>query len=134
MYCWRLYWEWRIEEGEMWQIDARPHLAGTGYSGSGEGKNNPALTRVRDVGPIPVGAYTIDSPRDTPLHGPYVLPLIPSATNEMYGRSGFLIHGDSIEHPGTASQGCIILPRSIRESIGQSGAHELQVRSSGWRG
>jgi hypothetical protein len=45
----------------------------------------------------------------------------------MFGRDGFLIHGDSVEHPGTASHGCIIMSRAIREAIAQSDDHELNV-------
>lgn len=45
----------------------------------------------------------------------------------MCGRSGFLIHGDSIAHTGQASHGCIILPRSVREQIAASGDDELEV-------
>ena len=33
-----------------------------GYSGHGEGKNNPAMQKVPNVGPIPVGKYTIGQP------------------------------------------------------------------------
>lgn len=45
----------------------------------------------------------------------------------MFGREGFLIHGDSIVHMGQASHGCIILPRSIREQIAASGDDEIEV-------
>lgn len=98
-----------------------------GYSGSGNGKNNPAMQDVQKIGPIPVGEYFIGQPCDTPTHGPYVLRLSPNPNNEMCGRSGFLIHGDSIEHPGTASQGCIIMPRKVREQIWNSGDPTLEV-------
>ena len=50
------------------------------------------------------------------------MPLIPSPTNEMFGRSEFLIHGDSLEHPGAASEGCIILPRFTVAYMGVSGS------------
>ena len=60
-------------------------------------------------------------------HGPFVLRLTPAPTNEMFGRDGFLIHGDSIEHPGSASHGCIILPRAIREAIAKSDDDTLHV-------
>jgi hypothetical protein len=55
--------------------------------------------------------------------------LEPNQQNEMYGRAGFLIHGDSLEHPGTASLGCIVLGRLYREAIWASGDHQLQVIS-----
>jgi hypothetical protein len=98
-----------------------------GYSGAGSGKNNPALQNVRDVGPVPQGAYTIGAPIDTEEHGPYVLPLTPAASNDMFGRAGFLMHGDSLEHPGAASEGCIVLSRAARTDVWNSGDRELTV-------
>src|ERR1035437_2005502 len=91
-------------------------LVATGYSGAGGGKNNPTTQDVHNVGPIPIGHYTIEAPVDTVTHGPYVLRLEPDLANEMFGRAGFLIHGDSVVHPGTASEGCIIQARTVRES------------------
>ena len=44
-----------------------------------------------------------------------------------HGRSGLLMHGDSKEHPGSASHGCVILPRSVREEVWQSGDRDLEV-------
>lgn len=101
--------------------------AGQGYSGNGKGKNNPDLQDEPNVGPIPQGLYTIGSPHDTGDHGPFVLALTPDPKNEMYGRSGFLIHGDSIAAPGTASHGCIILARWLRDWIARSGDNKLRV-------
>ena len=100
---------------------------GTGYSGFDNGKNNPSMQAMADVGPIPQGEWTIVGPPiNTSSHGPFVLRLEPvDGTN--LGRSGFLMHGDSIEHPGTASHGCIIMPRNIREQVWQSGDTALQV-------
>lgn len=100
-----------------------------GYSGHGDGKNNPAMQNVRQVGPIPCGFYDIGDPVDTISHGPFVLPLEPNPENEMFGRSGFRIHGDSKEHPGEASIGCIIMPRPVRERVHQSGDTVLKVVS-----
>ena len=111
-------------------FDTNGKQLGQGYSGNGLGKNNPGMCDVSNVGPVPVGTYTILFPRTTVTHGPYVLPLVPAPSNEMHERSGFLIHGDSIAAPGTASQGCIILPRAVRESIWASGDHELQTVST----
>src|SRR6185503_20515036 len=101
---------------------------GHGYSGHPpDGRNNPGMCDVPNVGPIPPGQYTILFPRTTVQHGPYVLPLVPAPDNQMHGRSGFLVHGDSIQAPGTASQGCIILPRNVREAIWGSGDKILEV-------
>lgn len=100
---------------------------GVGYSGQPECKNDPAKCAVHDAGPIPPGLYLIGVPRDTPTHGPYVLPLTPDAGNEMHGRAGFLMHGDSKSAPGTASHGCIILPRPVREAVAATGDPHLEV-------
>lgn len=107
---------WIYEQltGELWHNDG---LIATGYSGTGEGKNNPAMQDVQSVGPIPQGLYKIGEPRDTATHGPHVLDLTPDPDNEMFGRSEFLIHGDSKSNPGTASKGCIILSRTVRDYI-----------------
>ena len=98
-----------------------------GYSGHGECKNEPAQQHVHNEGPIPRGRYQIGTPVNTDTHGPFVLPLAPDMNNTMHGRSGFLIHGDSKANPGTASQGCIILARSVRERIAESLDNELEV-------
>lgn len=104
------------------------NLCDVGYSGAGEGKNNPDMDMVPYVGPIPDGLYDIGPVRIEPgPHGPYVLPLIPDAGTETYGRRGFLIHGDSIHDPGTASEGCVILNRKIREMIVASNDKKLEV-------
>lgn len=100
---------------------------GIGYAGAGFGKNNPAAQEIHDVGPLPVGRYTILEPIDTRTHGPYVLWLEPAPTNQMFFRSGFGIHGDSIVAPGTASEGCIVTARATREKIWRSGIRTLDV-------
>ena len=98
-------------------------------SGHGEGVNDPAMQSIANFGPIPQGRWMINSPRKVPGRGPYVLPLVASPTTDIFGRSGFLIHGDSLEHPGAheASHGCIILAHAVREQIWESGDHELEV-------
>jgi hypothetical protein len=104
------------------------HQVATGYSGADEGKNNPAMQAVHDVGPIPQGDWTIEGPPiDTAEHGPFVLTLTPSAATNTFGRSGFLMHGDSIRAPGTASKGCIIMAHVAREQVWNSGDTELEV-------
>lgn len=101
---------------------------GTGYSGYLEGKNNPAAEAFHDSGPIPQGQWIIEGPPiDTSEHGPYVLRLTPCAGTVTFGRSGFLIHGDSLEHPGEASRGCIVVDRRTRTAIWQSGDTDLTV-------
>jgi len=99
-----------------------------GYSGFGVGKNNPLYEDQPNVGPIPRGAWKIvGEPFDSPDHGPFCLRLAPELDTQTFDRSGFLIHGDSIIHPGMASKGCIILLRAHREEIWQSGDCEVTV-------
>lgn len=102
-------------------------LIGLGYSGDPDHKNDPGATGLQDEGPIPEGIYQIGPPVDTVTHGPFVLPLSPDYRNEMYGRTGFLMHGDSVVDPGSASKGCIIMPRSVREIVWASGDRILEV-------
>jgi Protein of unknown function (DUF2778) len=100
------------------------------YSGKGEYKNKPEAQNIKNWGPLPCGVYRIGDPFDDPIHGPDCLRLTPDAANEMYGRDGFLIHGDSIAHPGTASEGCVVTSRANREKIHLSQDRELHVLPS----
>ncbi len=99
----------------------------TGYAGHGEGKNNPDLQWKKNTGPLPRGFYEIGAPFDSDSHGPYCLRLTPFPENEMFDRAGFLIHGDSKSLPGTASEGCIILPPAIRKLMWASDDRLLEV-------
>lgn len=118
-------WHWRQKAGELVRNGV---VMGVGYAGHDEGRNNPALQHVHSVGPIPRGNWNIVGPPvDTDDHGPVVMRLEPFPGTETFGRSGFLIHGDSVSHPGTASLGCICLPRVVRQRIWESGDHGLVV-------
>jgi hypothetical protein len=102
---------------------------GSGYSGHGDGVNNPALQSESNVGPIPQGQWSIGEAVDDPKLGPIAMPLTPNIGTETFGRGGFFIHGDSIEFAGLeeASHGCIILSRQIRLQINSDQDKELQV-------
>lgn len=113
-----IMWIYQISSGRM--IDPNGLVVGFGYSGKGSNKNNPESQNLTDKGPIPEGYYRIGTPHDTVTHGPFVIPLTPDTQNKMFGRSHFLIHGDSVVNPGTASEGCIIMARSVREDIAKS--------------
>lgn len=110
--------EWRGVAGD---------LVAHGYSGCGDCKNRPDCQGVKNKGPIPRGRWQIIAEFDSPSHGPFCLRLQPNDGTDTLGRDGFLIHGDSVKFPGEASQGCIILPRRIREYIWQSGDIDLEV-------
>lgn len=100
-----------------------------GYAGYGdEGKNKPHMQCVANVGPLPQGKYTLERLILKHQHmGSYVIELKPDPSNDMCGRSGFYIHGDSISRPGLASNGCIILARAQREEMWKSGDKDLEV-------
>jgi hypothetical protein len=118
-------WTYAQETGALRQ---NGNLVAKGYSGFEDGKNNPAMQAVHNIGPIPQGDWTIEGPPiNTAQHGPYVLTLTPAASTNTFGRSGFLIHGDAVKAPGTASQGCIIMPRTAREQVWNSGDRALEV-------
>lgn len=93
----------------------------TGYSGHGEGLNNPAMQQVRMVGPAPRGTYTIGPAHTHPHLGPIAMQLTPDAGNEMFGRSGFFIHGDNEQMNHTGSDGCLIFSRGTRAGISAAG-------------
>lgn len=119
-------WKYVQRTGELFGADGK--LLYQGYSGHGNGKNDPSDESVRSIGPIPAGAWDIvGPPTDTPSHGPYILRLLPKPGTETFGRSGFLMHGDSIKTPGEASLGCIIMPRRVREAVWDSGDRNLAV-------
>jgi hypothetical protein len=99
-----------------------------GYSGHGEGLDNPAMQRVPDIGPIPTGKYSIGTFfDDAGGKGPIVAHLTPLAETDTFGRTGFMVHGDNSGGNHSASHGCIILPHLIREAIMASSDRTLEV-------
>jgi hypothetical protein len=101
-----------------------------GYSGHEDGVNNPAAQDQHGIGPIPQGVYTIEPPHADAQVGPVAMNLIPSPTNEMFGRGDFLIHGDTAAMDHTASHGCIIMPHNVRIEVGTAvvaGDNQLTV-------
>lgn len=139
---------WTFHQSTGQVEDFKGFKFGCSYAGRGNGKNNPALQEVHagsrwdkekqlwlpvegltkdDWGPLPCGVYVMQEPVDTETHGPYVIWLTPDPANEMFGRSGFGWHGDSIEHPGLASEGCICSPKMIRMTVWKSEDRRVQV-------
>lgn len=100
-------------------------FVGTGYSGTGVGRNNPAMQDVPNVGPIPQGVYSIGTERADPRLGPCIMPLSPASVTAAFGRSGFFIHGNN--RADNASHGCIILGPAIRQQIASSPDRDLSV-------
>jgi uncharacterized protein RhaS with RHS repeats len=128
-----LWWEYSQRSGQLVYVNnqtGQRTTAGVGYAGYGQGLNNPQEQYTPDVGPIPVGAYTI-GPQQTNVTGagvrlPGSMRLTPRGDTITGGRSGFLIHNGSFTNM-SSSRGCIVLPPSIRNQIGGSGDTELWV-------
>ncbi|MFM0738160.1 DUF2778 domain-containing protein [Paraburkholderia xenovorans] len=118
-------WTYNQRTGALTAPDGQV-TATDGYSGAGQGRNNPAMERERNVGPIPRGNYRIGSARHSVRTGAVSMDLAPNVTTNTFGRSAFLIHGDNLTH--TASHGCIILRRDVREQINGSTDRELIVQ------
>lgn len=123
---------WKYEQTTGRLYDPEGNLKATGYAGGNcgknpEGINNHAMQDCHDIGPLPVGLYTFGKMVHPHPHlGPFALQLIPDDGNDMHGRSGFYMHGDT-PIPGNASKGCIIQPRPVRLECAQSEDRRLQV-------
>lgn len=119
-------WVYVQRTGSLYGPDGKK--LGAGYSGHGAGMNNPAMQTARAVGPCPAGAYTVGPARDPIDHlGPVAMPLMPAATNEMFGRSAFFMHGDNAAGDHSASDGCLIFPHDIRQAVDDSDDDHLRV-------
>lgn len=106
--------------GQLWRNDGiLRSLLGLCYSGNGFGLNNPALQNMRNVGPIPVGHYTLKALTAAEIKaaidagkgkGPSAFYLIPDAETKlkMFGRGDFMIHWDTHDRTFRASEGCIV--------------------------
>lgn len=116
--------------GALFDFANMKTVLANGYSGKGADKNNPKSQEKRALGPIPRGFWRIGDGYASANTGPQTIPLYKLDGNpgddvdNITGRSAFRIHGDSASRPGDASQGCIILPRSIRDMIAAS-RHEI---------
>lgn len=123
-------WTYEQATGQLTDPDGSP--IAIGYAGGNcgdnpEGVNNPDMQDQHSIGPLPRGRYTFSSPVDNTHLGPFAMPLIPEPDNEMFGRSAFFCHGDNPHGDRSASQGCIIMPRAVRNAIWQSADHLLEV-------
>lgn len=118
-------WIYHQVNGAIWHND---QFAGVGYSGHGEGKNNPEMQQIHDIGPIPKGRWKlVEFVPHMPGLGLDVIALLPRDGTETFGRSGFYWHGDNSKHPGEASHGCIVSGLDVRVKAWESGDHDLEV-------
>lgn len=106
-------WVYQIADGRLSNA-ARPWVGYSGYSGRGVYRDDPGSTKEVAKGPIPVGLYRCEKAVNHPTLGPAAIRLDPGLT-PMFGRSGFLIHGDNARGDYSASSGCIIVGREVRD-------------------
>jgi hypothetical protein len=113
-----------VKDGQLTLTDGSTASA---YSGSSQAWDDPTREAEKGVGPIPAGTWAIGAPHDSPHTGPFSLPLEPVAGTETFGRSGFLIHGDSAAEDHTASHGCLVCSRGARMAIDEDPDRTLVV-------
>jgi hypothetical protein len=99
------------------------------YSGTGDGRNNPSMEDVPNVGPIPRGRYRIGMAYDDAHLGPCVMHLDPLPGTNDFNRSAFRIHGNNASND--ASHGCVICGPAMRALINASRDRVLLVTSGG---
>lgn len=116
-------WTYHQSDGDLY---LGGEYEGRGYSGHGAGLNNGVLEAKVGVGPIPKGRWTIGPAHLSQQTGPVTMALAPNG-HSAHGRSAFEIHGDNRQMNHSASDGCIILGRAIRDKIAASGDHDLDV-------
>lgn len=104
-------------------------VAGSCYSGTGAGRNNPGMNGVEDVGPTPRGWWGIGPPQDTRLGRPSFR-LTPDPDNSVFRTprkpQSFLIHANN--GANDASAGCTICEKRIRDVIARYPGSRMVVQ------
>jgi hypothetical protein len=130
-------WTYEVPTGKLYRPDGS--VIAVGYSGGWGGelqyRNNPDAENIPDEGPIPEGMWTIgELYHDVVIKCADVMRLTPDLDTDLQGRIAevagvqqFMMHGDSLEHPGAASKGCIVMPLFARLAVGNSSDKRLDV-------
>lgn len=120
--------KYRIPTRQLWINEVEQLITvATPYSGHGVGLNNPAEIPTHNIGPLPLGVWGIGEWFDHPHLGKMVAALTPIDVPNLYGRSGFFIHGDNSLHNHSASNGCLVLDHNVRKAVKDSVATRLTV-------
>lgn len=104
-----------ISKGTMAYADGREFASGL-WSGHPPAMNEPSMTSLKAIGPLPIGFYGYGAARDGGHLGCMVMPLS-QLSGESFGRGGFFIHGPSLMRSEYSSDGCIIMPRAQRVAM-----------------
>jgi hypothetical protein len=125
------FWTYSQSTGQIYDSAMNP-VGPPGYSGHGEGLNNPAMQNVPDKGPCPCGMWQGVELLPESTHGPNAIRLEPCEGTETFGRDGMFMHGDEIAHVGErlASLGCIVELANIRLEWWAEPEHLLNVVAS----
>jgi hypothetical protein len=111
------------------QTTGKTVVEGSCYSGTGAGRDNPAMNGVPSQGPTPRGWWDIANGQTTRLGSPSFR-LAPDPGNSVYQTlrqpNSFLIHADNARHD--ASEGCTICERRIRDVIDRYPGSRLVVQ------
>jgi hypothetical protein len=122
-------WYFESSTGNFFTPDKQ--LRSRGYAGGNcgknpEGRNNPDMQDQAKIGPLPEGLYTRGKLVPQSRLGKDAIELIPDPNNEMFDRSDFFLHGDTVPS-GNASEGCIIQPHDARMEFNSSDDDQIQV-------
>jgi len=120
-------WRYEQETGRLTTPWGSP--CGKGYSGHGDGLNNPKMERIAGVGPIPRGRYTICAAYADSHLGPYVMPLAPINGTNTFGRTGFLVSGEpvTVEDERERLGESVVLTFMARSVLYATSDRELEV-------
>jgi hypothetical protein len=104
-------------------------IAGSCYSGTGAGRNNPDMNGEPGEGPTPRGWWGIGTPHDTRLGRPSFR-LSPDPDNSVFQTQrqpqSFLIHADNATND--ASEGCTVCEKRIRDILAKYPGSRLVVQ------
>ena len=114
-------------DGSVLAVGYAGYDDGDGVPEPGEGKNDPGMERVKMVGPLPAGRWAMGPAFDHARLGTCCIPLLPLPGTRTYGRSGFLVHGDSRKQPGAGSHGCVVMPLAVRQQLAAASDRVLEV-------
>lgn len=121
-------WEYRIDDGSL---SKDGELVGFGYSGAPGYTNRSSEVDKKSKGPIPPGEWFFDR-APWSRKGPQVMSLIRGPQTETFGRSAFMIHGDNKRRNRSASNGCIVFDRHIRDQLAADAPGRLVVLPGGF--
>jgi hypothetical protein len=118
-------WTFKVAAGEIWRNGKL--MAKGVYSGHGDAINDSSKEAMPAHGPIPRGRWLMDGVYNSAKVGPFAIILDPAPGTNAFGRSGFRVHGDNAKGDQSASEGCVIVPRNIRDDMWQLKDHVLDV-------